>query len=118
MPKATVRANARSLTPEPRFRVAHLFQDEALRSVFRSAERSMQEAPVLPAYPFAAPKAVLDENGFISAESILLSVVDEHLSELRYKRVNGMMIKDDRLTIRALEKIRANLHKAGKEASR
>ena len=115
MPKATVRANARTLNPEPRFRVAHLFQDDALSCVFRSAERSMPEVPALVASSFAQ-KVVLD--GFSSAESILLSVVDENLSELRYKRVNGMMIKDDRLTIRALEKIRANLHKASKEASR
>jgi hypothetical protein len=53
MPKATVRADARTLTPEPRFRVAHLFQDEALRSVFRSAERSMPAVPVLLASSFA-----------------------------------------------------------------
>jgi len=115
MPKATVRANARTLPPEPRFKVAHLFQDEALGSVFRSAERSMEEVPVLSAAAFAQ-KVVLDEND--SAASVLLSVVDKQLSELRYKRVNGMMTKDDRLTIRALEKIRANLHKASKEASR
>jgi hypothetical protein len=115
MSKRTVRANARTLPPEPRFKVAHLFQDEALGSVFRSAERSMPEVPALVASSFAQ-KVVLD--GFSSAESVLLSVVDKHLSELRYKRVNGMMIKDDRQTIRALEKIRANLHKASKEASR
>jgi hypothetical protein len=115
MPNAARRATARPLTPGPRFRVAHLFQDEALRSAFCSAERLMPEAPALVASSFAQ-KVVLD--GFSSAESFLLSVVDEHLSELRYKRVNGMMIKDGRLTIRALEKIRANLHKASKEASR
>jgi len=117
MPNATMRANARTVTPEPRFRVAHLFQDEALRSAFCSAERSMPEAPVLSAVAFAQ-KVALDENGFIPAESVILSMVDKHLSEIRYKRVNGMMTKDDRLTIRALEKIRANLHKASKEASR
>jgi len=37
-------------------------------------------------------------------------------AQVRYKRVNGVMAKGDRQTIRALEKIRANLHKASKEA--
>jgi hypothetical protein len=117
MSKRTVRAAARTLTPEPRFRVAHLFQDEALRSVFRSAERSMPEVSVLLASSFAQ-KVVLDEDGFIPAPSVLQSVIDKHLSELRYRKINGVMTKDDRQTCRALEKIRANLHKAGKEASR
>jgi hypothetical protein len=118
MPKATVRANARTLTPEPRFRVAHLFQDESLRSVFRSAERSMSEVPVLLASSFAQ-KVVLDEDGFIPAPFVLLSMIDRNLSELRYRRINSAMTQDDRQTYRALEKLRAAAElQAKKEASR
>jgi hypothetical protein len=116
MPNAARRANARTLPPEPRFKVAHLFQDEALGSIFRSAERSMEEVPVLSAAAFAQ-KAALDENA--PAESVLLSVVDRHLSEIRYRRINGVREKDDRQALRALLKLRAAaVQQASKEATR
>jgi hypothetical protein len=118
MPNATVRAAARTLTREPRFRVAHLFQDEALRSVFRSTEGSMPEVPVLLASSFTQ-KVVLDEDGFIPAPFVLQSIIDKHLSELRYRKINGAMTKDDRQTYRALERLRAAAElQAKKEASR
>jgi hypothetical protein len=86
--------------------------------VFLSAERLMPEAPALLASSFAQ-KVVLDEDGLIPAPSVLLSVIDRNLSELRYRRINGAMTKDDRQTYRALEKLRAAaVHHASKEASR
>jgi hypothetical protein len=119
MPNATERANARTLTPEPCFRVAHLFEDESLKFVFRSAEGSMPRVPVLPASPFVAWKDVLDENGFIPAPFVLLSMIDRNLSELRYRRINGAMTKDDRQSYRALEKLRAAAElQVTKEATR
>ena len=120
MPKATVRANARTLPDDkPRFRIAHLFQDESLRSLFGGAERSMPEVPVLPASSFAAPKEEDEEDGFIRANNVVLNLIDENLSALRYLRINGMMTKDDRQSYRGLEKMRAVvLTRVGKGATR
>ena len=121
MPNATVRANARTLPDDkPRFRIAHLFQDESLRSLFRSIERSMPEISVLPASSFAASKVIPDEeDGFISANDVILNLIDQNLSALRYRRINGVMTKDDRQTYRVFEKMRAAVtHRAGKEATR
>ena len=118
MPKATVRANARTLPDDkPRFRIAHLFQDESLRSLFRSIEHSMPEISVLPASSFAASKVIPDEeDGFISAKDVVLNLIDQNLSALRYLRINGVMTKDDRQTYRVFEKMRAAVaHRAGKE---
>jgi hypothetical protein len=86
---------------EPRFRIAHLFQDEALRSVFRSAELTAPELPALPESPLPAPPTDLNS-------SVLVSVSDKFLSDLRYKQLNGgVMTKEDRQAIRAFKKLRA-----------
>lgn len=62
---------------------------------------------------------MLDEDGFIPAPFFLQSVIDKHLSELRYGKINGVMTKDDRQAYRALEKLRAAaVYQASKEASR
>lgn len=121
MPKATVRANAQALPDDkPRFRIAHLFQDESLRSLFRSIERSMPEISVLPASSFAALKVIPDEeDDFIRANDVVLNLIDQNLSALRYLRINGVMTKDDRQTYRVFEKMRAAVtHRAGKKATR
>ncbi len=47
MPNATVRANARGL-PEPRFRIAHLIRDPALRAALKTAEDDLGPIPLLP----------------------------------------------------------------------
>ena len=75
---------------------------------------------MLPASSFAASKVIPDEeDGFISANNVLLNLIDQNLSALRYQRINGVMTQGDRQTYRALEKMRAVVvHRAGKEAAR
>ena len=98
MPKATVRQNAQALPAEPRFKVAHLFQDETLRAVVGAIEQLTPETPVLPASPFGPPAA-----------DFILRPVDRMMAEIRYRKANGMMTRADRRNYRSLEALRANL---------
>ena len=75
---------------------------------------------MLPASSFAALKVIPDEeDDFIRTNDVVLNLIDQNLSALRYLRINGMMTKDDRQTYRVFEKMRAAVtHRAGEEATR
>ena len=118
MPKATVRANARTLPDDkPRFRIAHLFQDESLRSLVRRDRTLDAGDSSASGFFIRCVESIPDEeDGFIRANDVVLNLIDQNLSALRYLRINGVMTKDDRQTYRVFEKMRAAVvHRAGKE---